>query len=711
MKGPNVRALWIGSILLSTALSSHAVTLGRYSGAAIIGRSLDIRVQTSAEAGEDVGAQCIQSEVLYGDSLVSPSSVVTSVQRSTPDAQPSIRIQASRPVDEPIVTVTVRVGCTAPFSRRFVLLADFPSEPAAVAQGGGVSTAAVSNLPSVDADARALAPVGSTPSALSLQAARNLPQAASSSSVEGDEASPPRAARPAAPRRPTSVVRRPAPEAPAVPRLQLDPVDLNLSIERDPVLKISLAMLSEPTSSEEERASAAALWKALNATPEEILRDGQKLSVLEAEAKGLREQEAQNRAALQEMQSQLETSRYMTWLAYLLGLLLLLALLALAWLMRRNKERDRASPEKAWWAGAQKAPAASGRSTRKAAATTASTRAALADRQEPSGVDLDLDIAADSAFDDYQPLTNTPSDDSVRAVLTPVREAGASQPGPGRSMATEELFDIQQQADFFVSLGETDKAIEVLRAHLSESQEPSPLAYLDLLKLYHQTGREPAYEALREDFNRTFNASAPPFAHYTDDNRGLDDYETAFGRIQALWPQPRVLDVIEQSIFKEANDPDGEVFGLQAYRELLLLHSIAKEMIKRDQGDAEEAKDFEHTAIKPLKAAAHSGVASAVAAAAAAEGRVTQPMAEEVPLPSPRLGLDVDLDALSEISAFEASLPEVPVPVEPTAKPAAAPGRQDEPDGNLIDFEVLDFMPPDVPDPQPDASGKDDAAR
>jgi hypothetical protein len=319
---------------------------------------------------------------------------------------------------------------------------------------------------------------------------------------------------------------------------------------------------------------------------------------------------------------------------------------------------------------------------------------ALAARQEPSGIDLDLDLARDSLVDGYQSLNDPLVEDSLRDVLTKTPDNAPSQPGPGRSVATEELFDVQQQADFFVSLGETDKAIAVLKDHLSESQEPSPLAYLDLLKLYHQLGYEAEYTALREEFNRTFNASAPLFEHYTDDGRGLDSYETAFGRIQALWPQPRVLDVIEQSIFKEANDFDGEVFGLEAYRELLLLHSIAKEMIKREQDDPGEPVDFQHTSIKPLKAAAHSGVAAAVAAAAAAQDRLSQPNSEEMPMASPRLGLDVDLDALSENSAFEASLPEVAVPVEPTSKPMAPPGKSSAPEGNLIDFEVLDFMPP-----------------
>ena len=40
----------------------------------------------------------------------------------------------------------------------------------------------------------------------------------------------------------------------------------------------------------------------------------------------------------------------------------------------------------------------------------------------------------------------------------------------------EELFDIQQQADFFISVGEHQQAIEVLKKHIAEYRETSPLA-------------------------------------------------------------------------------------------------------------------------------------------------------------------------------------------------------------------------------------------
>ncbi len=704
-----MRQNWVGCILLSTALCSQAATLGRHSGAAVIGRPLDVRVQALLGPDEDVSSICAQADVFYGDNQVSPGAVRVNTQKATPDAEASVRVQSSVPVDEPIVTVYVRAGCTTPFSRRYVLLADPLTEPQTVAPAPAATAPAAQPtalpsraLPSASAIAAAAAaesppaPRTSTAVAAGSGAAASKPLAASKPGAAVLPGARPSASKPP---RPPSVVRRPA--APAAPRLELDPVDLNLSLDRDPVLKMSLSMLSEPTASDEERAAAAALWKAINASPEDILRDSQKLSVLEAEAKGLREQEALNKAALQAMQSRLEQSRYMTWLVYGMGALLLLAALGLGYVWRRRGTLgDSDIATRAWWAAATAEKAMDGG---KLAMPNGKAGAAALD------LDLNLDMGRHSSLDSLRALHDAADlgDDSTPAVLLSPgkRDFAASQMPVSRSVATEELFDVQQQADFFVSLGENEQAIQVLKNHLAESLEPSALAYLDLFKLYHKLNRKADYTQLREEFNHLFNAGAPPFEQYSDESQGLEAYETAFGRIQALWPQPRVLDVIEKSIFREPGDVETEMFDLEAYRELLLLHAIAKDMIKRDEVDSKPTEDFQHTAIRPLKAAGNKVLAAAVAASVAT-GRETQPL-DITPHASPRLGLDVDLDELSEISAFEASLPEVAVPVEPSAKPAARPGAQPDIDmGNLIDFEMLDFMPPDDDDAEVGKPGK-----
>jgi hypothetical protein len=674
-----VRHIGLGCILLSTALSSSAVTLGRYSGAAVIGRPLDVRVQALLGPGDDPASLCVQPDVFYGDNQIAPAAVRSSVQRGTGESDASVRVQVALPVDEPVVTVYLRAGCNAVFSRRYVLLADMVSEPAVpAAVTNPVAAAAASAQTPVAAPAPAATAQPAVPSA---EGGRTASRPATSA-IRGADTS--RSSSP----RPPSVVRRTAPAPkPAQPRLELDVVDLGLQIERDPALKLSLSLLSEPATSDEARKAAGQLWKAINATPEEILRNDEKLAILEAEAKGLREREARSAAALNDMQLQLEQAKSQRWLTYALGALLGLSLLGMAVLWRRRSTTPGQIGRPAWWQGTEESPAAP---------TEVATEQAL-------DLDLDLDLgkSRDSGLDSLRPL----ADSELRESQPPVppiakadkREFTPSAMGVSRSVATEELFDIQQQADFFVSLGEVEKAVDVLRNHLAESHEPSPLAYLDLFRLYHQLGRRDDYERLREEFNQVFNAGAPPFDHYNDRGRGLEAYENAFGRIQALWPQPRVLDVIEQSIFRDPGDSGSEVFDLEAYRELLLLHAIAKDVIKRDAAQKTASKDFEHTAIRPLKAARTAVATGAGEDMARPLERPTQPM-DDIPPASPRLGLDVDLDELSEISAFEASLPEVKAPVEPTAKAAMPPGAMPQPDvilDNLIDFEMLDFMPPD----------------
>ncbi|MGE0350226.1 hypothetical protein [Hydrogenophaga sp.] len=721
-----MRQTWTGCILLSTALSSSAATLGRHSGAAIIGQPLDVRVQVLLAPGEDLANQCLNADVYYGDAQVSRAVVRSTPQKTAPDAEASVRIQAALPVNEPIVTLYVRAGCDTAFTRRFVLLADPLNEPLAspADRSPAASRAAAAPPPAVQAPT---APAGGdgSPGRAGAGAASAAGAAGGSAGTSAMAPARPsaRAERPARDReatsaqasgpRPPSVVRRapaPKPAPVATPRLQLDPVDLSPGIERDPVLRLSPSLLSEPGTSEEARAAAGRLWKAINASPEDILRDAGKLAELEAEATRLREAQAQAQARINELDAQVSQARdqrYRNWLVYLLGGLFLLALLALLLLWRR---RPLAQGSQAWWSSepgdrsSLDAPAVA--DTRKG---PRSGVAPLDNNARSMDVDLSLDLDQDSSLESMP----VPLDRDVRSKRQPEQPAAPLQAGDrrdfspsalgvSRSVAAEELFDVQQQADFFVSLGEEEQAIQVLRGHLAESHEPSPLAYLDLFKLYHRLGRREDYDALRDEFNHVFNAGAPPFSQYADAGRGLDAYETAFSRIQSLWPQPKVLDLIEESIFRDANDDQVEVFDLEAYRELLLLHAIAKELIQRDDSPGASHSEFRQTSMQPLKADGRVSVRSTAAATGAdLAGRNTEPMAFDVLTPaSANLGLDINLNDLSEFSAFEATLPETTPPVEPAVRPQTQTG---ETSSNLIDFEVLDFMPPDEdPSSKPD---------
>ena len=107
------------------------------------------------------------------------------------------------------------------------------------------------------------------------------------------------------------------------------------------------------------------------------------------------------------------------------------------------------------------------------------------------------------------------------SVLPPARR---SRHPPRRELSVEELIDLEQQADFFVVLGQEDAAIDLLMGHVRSSGGASPLPYLKLLEIYRRRGDQDAYERVRERFNRRFSAYAPDWNSDLVEGRTLDDY-------------------------------------------------------------------------------------------------------------------------------------------------------------------------------------------
>ena len=53
-----------------------------------------------------------------------------------------------------------------------------------------------------------------------------------------------------------------------------------------------------------------------------------------------------------------------------------------------------------------------------------------------------------------------------------------------RELSVEELLDLEQQADFFIALGQEDAAVDLLMSHLRSAGGQSPLPYTKLLEIY-----------------------------------------------------------------------------------------------------------------------------------------------------------------------------------------------------------------------------------
>ncbi len=680
------------------------MSLGRYRGAAAIGRPLDISIQAVLDAQEDLATACIDADVFYSDTKLSRTRIQVTSEKVGGGQDAVIHVRTSLPVDEPVVSIYLRTGCLQKNEKKFVLLADLVSEQAPALQMPGfvarqavpapASPPVIAAPPTPAAAASPDSPTGSpTPSrrsrnrAAATDAALGAPPSANSrpAAVSSAASAAPKEGAPPAVSR--SQRAKEAREAKAAAkngaRLKLEPLDL--TIERDPSLRASTDMLSTPSTSPQERSAAAALWRALTSQPQDILRDAEQLQSLEASVRALQAQSQKNQLAIEALTGQVrkaESERYANVLVYALAALLLLALAALAYfirswlLLRRSGDaelpwwRKNEPLEKGWANSAPDIDALTPEEEAKAARATAKAlkngKGSKKPTESPADIDLDLGMN-ESGFTEVKHMSQLDNSDSLPPLSRKDRSDFAmSMTHPSRAVKAEELFDVQQQADFFVSLGQTEQAVEVLRGHISENVQTSALVYLDLFNLYHQLGREEDYEELRQTFNQLFNSKIPAFALYGDEEAGagLEAYQTAMSRIEALWPSPKVLDIIEESIFRKP-DAGAEAFDLEAYRELLMLYSVAREIIhpeaisgnsvpKFDLPDSEfdnelKTPKFVSTSIQPLSASVSE----------LPHQEYSRPFLESViPPASPNLGLDLDL------SLFDSEVPALPAVVE-----------------------------------------------
>ncbi|TFZ08303.1 type IV pilus assembly protein FimV [Ramlibacter humi] len=639
------------------AASAWGLSLGRAQGVALIGRPLEVGLPVLFEPG-DPPPECVGAEVFYGDTRVEPNRVSAELLPSNTGA--GIRVRSPVAVNEPVVTVYVHLGCTSRLTRKVVLLSEQPSLQPETAR-------AVAAVP-------VPAPAAEAPAARPSAAVAARPQRgarAAAQEAPSPMAAPARARQSAASEassRPAAEATRPAAKAPARERaadarnkakLELEPLDL--SPAADPRLR-QTDVLATGEGSPEQRAVAQALWRALNADPQALLRDSQRVAALEREVAELRAGASRKDAALARVQAQVEEAkaqRYANPLVFALAVLLLAAIAFAAYAWRRG-----GFVHTEWWrpGDAQDSlphdlPPAPEPLRRADAEAPAPKQVAV-----PSApVHPDFDVAAEPALSAArtQPLKVIPQPpmEEPRAFLHG-RDFQDSHGVSLRSMKAEELHDVQQEADFFMALGEHERAIEVLRSHIGMNPETSAVAWLDLLGIYHRLGREEEFDYTRGEFERNFNARVPDFADYEnlDGEGGLEDYPNAVARITALWPSRRVLDVIEDSIFRSPAGDGRPAFSLAAYRDLLMLHHVGEELLGRevapssfgDLGGISQPPGFSATNIHPLSA-------------------------EEGPADG-GFGLDIDLDL--------ATPPDEPLVGLPTIE---------APDSNMLDFDLPDM--------------------
>ncbi len=568
---------------LCLATSAHAVGFGRVSNSTQLGQPLNFSAGVRLDPDEVLPRECVSAEVQAGDNKLQPQQVRVTLEGGADAAGRSVRITTTTLIDEPVVTVSVTLGCNAKVTRRFVAFIDPPLVNAA-------QTAPVETLPPQRLDSQ-VAPIvtmvqgGDAPARSARRAERSAAPTRDRAStpaqrVAAESSGAPREPVPARadqPKRPSGALRQPsvARAAPSGSRLQLEaatPVAARTAAAAAsagmPVLAVAPPLAPAEPASSAKRDDAAEL----------LAKERQRIQSLEDGLAKVRSDSQATQAALAALQARLkaaETERYANPLVYALAWISALLALAVAGLWWRQ---SRASRSAQWWSGPAPVPASSS-----ARFTVVPVEAALSAPQPLGSPQTAADAFAVSTLIDEDEQHAPPAPLVVPAPITVE---------PARELSVEELIDLEQQADFFIVLGQDEAAIELLMSHVRSDGGISPLPYLKLLEIYRRRGDDDAYQRIRERFNRRFNSYAPDWNADLQQGRALEDYPDTIARLQQIWGAPvRVMETLDASLFRR-NKTD-ETFDLPAYRELLFLYSIARDL-------AEHAGVLPNTAVDLL---------------------------------------------------------------------------------------------------------------
>jgi hypothetical protein len=361
------------------------------------------------------------------------------------------------------------------------------------------------------------------------------------------------------------------------------------------------AMASEPSRIDEQLAQLA--------------KERERLQLLEDSLKRLRSETLATQSTLATLQSRLkeaESSRFANPLVYGLAWLsglLALAMVALWWRQLRTRR------EAKWWAG-------QGREEGVASTLQHSRSGPVSTQARPTVAPVTVAPPSVATIIEPPVAARPPSP-------TPPEPSPAPATEPRRELSVEELIDLEQQAEFFIVLGQDEAAIDLLMGHVRSTGGISPLPHLKLLEIYRRRGDRNAYERIRERFNRRFNAYAPDWDSDLQQGRSLEDYPEIITRLQALWITPsRVMETLDASLFRR--QAAGDTFDLPAYRELLLLYSIARDLSERES--AAQGVDL-LLPIEPQAAEAAISGLDVIQEASSGHG----------PQPAPGVPLDFDL--------------------------------------------------------------------
>ena len=578
------------ALLAFAAQPSMAVGFGRVVNATMLGQPLDITVSVSADPNEQITAECVSAEVIVGDSVLPPPAVYLWLAPSPDSAVQWLRIQSSVRISEPVLNLTVSAGCTSRVSRQFVVFVDPPltafetSVPTAI-EPATAATALEVGLGGAAALSVAAASEGSTRADGS-----TAPPQPEASRQQRREARQPVAGRAATETRDARELARKSRKVSSATASARTPAS-RLQLERGTTQTAAPAMAaisSSPTAAD-VAASAAAIVAAAASAVSEAGRasESQRQQIAELQRQLVQSKidtQASNAAAakLQARLQAAEASRYS--LPWLVALTVAVAVLLFGIGVLLDRRRLARRPRRPSWSVEQ------ARSAFSALEVVPSTTLGSA-RATAQLVDDDPreSLASPGPLPFSRTSTPAVADRASVSSLSSVAEAPfvessfvsgtRTRAEPVRSalpVTADALIDLEQQAEFFVALGQEDTAVDLLDGFSRGAGGACPMPYLMLLAIHRRRGDRDAHTEVRERYEKRFNRSSPTWDRQPAEATSITDHVDEMRRIESVWGDPPAAMRLVESLLVHGGTP-AEAFDLHCLGELQFLYLLARD--------------------------------------------------------------------------------------------------------------------------------------
>ncbi|WP_298293154.1 hypothetical protein [Thiomonas sp.] len=581
-----------------------ALMIGAAQTRAELGRPLRMEIPLRLDAGESLPLSCVQAAPA-GD--LGSGLGALSVSASPTAGGLTLLVHSGRPLRDPIVEVRLHLGCQFQRTQIYTVLVDPPRPELPLTAGSAVAVpGARAPQPATLAATTASAPLAAAttapmvpPTAARRTAVSTVPAVVHPAALKPQIATPRHAPLARQTAASPTVAERPA-RAQAHSRLELGDVGSAVAVDM-PALRLAVALPPVlPTVTAAQRARLDALrqlvFDAVVAGSDGNPATLQQMQALQARAEVLQRQFAQASQQLQQTQAELAAVRAgsvpAAWL-YALAAAVVALLLLSVWLWRRGATAAAADHPFAATPGWPLADAAAvPHPGLQAAAVPQSTLSPPAQRSTMPPPAMPFGLPSQLDGRPLQPHIDVPA-----PAATPLAEGPPAQtwghPGDDwdsrflqplaqdKQVQVDELMDAGHLAEYFIDMGDDDRAMALLEKSLDDSASDSfALPYLLLFDLYRKHGRKKEFDALYTRFERRFNVAVPPWGQEAapgSPGRDLTDYDRAMALITQSWGTPQSVTVLEHMLLDDPNQ-HRMGFDLPAYRDLLMLYAVARDL-------------------------------------------------------------------------------------------------------------------------------------